>query len=74
MESHDINIIENVWLFLKNKLNHDPRGPPATEEELQARVLSEWGKIPRDFIGKLYESLPRRILALKRKRGYTTKY
>ena len=37
----------------KNKLNHDPRGPPATEEELQAQVLSEWGQIPRDFIGKL---------------------
>ena len=58
----------------KNKLNHDPRGPPATEEELQARVLSEWGQIPRDFIGKLYESLPRRILAVKRKCGYPTKY
>ena len=57
----------------KNKLNHDPRGPPATEEELQAQVLSEWGQIPRDFIGKLYESLPRRILAVKRKCGYPTK-
>ena len=58
MESPDLNIIENVWLFLKNKLSHDPQGPPATIEELQARVLSEWDQIPWDFIGKLYESLP----------------
>ena len=70
----DLNIIENVWLLLKNKLNHDPQGPPATKEELQAWVLSEWGQIPRDFIGKLYESLPWRILAVKRKHGYPTKY
>ena len=23
-QSCDLNIIENVWLFLENKLNHDP--------------------------------------------------
>ena len=40
----------------------------------RARVLSEWDLIPGDFIGKLYDSLPRRILAVKRKRGYPTKY
>ena len=69
-----MNIIENIWLFIKNKLSHDPRGLPIIEEELQARVLSEWERIPGDFIGKLYEPLPRRILAVKRKRGYPTKY
>ena len=40
----------------------------------KARVLSEWDQIPRDFIGKLYESLPRRILTVKRKHGYPTTY
>ena len=58
VESPDLNIIENVRLFLKNKLNHDPRGTPATKEELRAQIVSEWGQIPRNFIGKLYESLP----------------
>ena len=69
-----MNIIENIWLFIKNKLNHDPRGHATTKTELQARVLSELDRIPGDFIGKLYESFPRRILAAKRKRGYLRKY
>ena len=73
-QSPDLNIIENIWLFIKNKLNSDPRGPPTTKEELQTRVISERDRIPRDFIGKLYESLPQRILAVKKKRGYPTKY
>ena len=72
-QSPDLNIIENIWLFIKNKLNCDPRGPPTTKEELQTRVISEWDRIPQDFIGKLYESLPGRILAVK-KRCYPTKY
>jgi len=60
-------------LFIKNKLNCDPRGPPKTKEELQTRVISEWKRIPWDFIGKLYESLLQRILAVKRKHGYPMK-
>ena len=39
-QSPDLNIIENIWLFIKNKLNSDPRGPPTTKEELQTRVIS----------------------------------
>ena len=73
-QSPDLNIIENIWLFIKNKLNCDPRGPPTTKEELQTRVISEWDRIPRDFIGKLYESLRGRILAVNKNRGYQTKY
>jgi len=32
----DLNIIKNIWLFIKNKLNNDPRCPPTTGEELVA--------------------------------------
>ena len=60
-QSPDLNIIESIWLFIKNKFNCDPRGPSTTKKELQTRVISEWDRIPRNFIGKLYESLPRRI-------------
>ena len=59
-----MNVIENIW-FIKNKLDQDPGGPPTTKEQLQARALFEWDRIPGDFSGKLYESLPRRILAVK---------
>ena len=73
-QSLDMNIIENIWLFIKNKLNHYSRGPQTTKEELQARFLFEWDRIPGHFIGKLYESLPQKILAVKRKHDYPTKY
>ena len=54
----DMNNIENILLFIKSKLNHDPTGHPTTKQERQARVLSEWDRIPGDFIGRFYESLP----------------
>ena len=37
----DMNIIENIWLFIRNEFSHDPGGPPITKEELGARVFSE---------------------------------
>ena len=37
-QSSDLNIIENVWQFMKNKLNYDPRGLPRTREALIERI------------------------------------
>ena len=51
--SHSLNIIENGWLFIKNKVNNDPRCPPTTREELVARIFEEWRRIPQSFIAKL---------------------
>ena len=72
--SPDLNIIENVWLFIKNKLNNDPRGPPTTREELVARIFEEWRRIPQSFIAKLYDSIPCRLNEVQKMRGYPTKY
>ena len=37
--SPDLNIIENVWLRMKNIINHDPNSPPITRESLIERVV-----------------------------------
>ena len=69
--SPDINIIENVWLFLKWKVQSNPS---KNKEELITRVFKDWHAIPKQFIDKLYQSIPRRIEAELRQRSYPTKY
>ena len=70
-QSPDLNIIENVWLYMKNAMNRDP---PKTKDELMQKNLEIWSHIPRDFISKLYVSIPRRLMAVLQSRGYPTKY
>ena len=72
--SPDLNIIENVWLFIKNKLNNDHRSPPTMSEELVVRIFEEWRRIPQSYIAKLYDSIPRRLNEVQIMRGYLTKY
>ncbi len=69
--SPDLNIIENVWLYIKRKLNADP---PKTKEQLITRVFEEWRAVPKSFIAKLYASIPRRLQAVIKQKGYPTKY
>ena len=72
--SPDLNIIENVWLRMKNIINHDPNGPPITRESLIGRVVWAWHEIPQDYISQFYSSIPRRLKAVLKVRGYPTKY
>ena len=70
----DLNIIEKVWQFMKNKLNFNPRGPPRIKDELIERIQEVWQRIPIMYLKKLYESIPRRLAAVQNMRGYSTKY
>ncbi len=72
--SPNLNIIENVWTYIKNQLKNDPRGLPINKDDLVSRVLEEWQRVPQNFIRKLYASIPRRLLAVISQRGYPTKY
>ena len=47
-QSPDLNIIENVWLRMKNQMVADPRGPPRSKQELIERVHEEWRRA-REF-------------------------
>ena len=70
--SSDLSIIENVWLFIKNKLNNDPRCSPTTREELVSRIFEEWRCIPQSFIVKRNDSIPCRLNEVQKIRGYLT--
>ena len=70
-QSPDINIIENLWQFMKNALRHDP---PRTKDQLIKNLFQIWYAIPRSVINKLYNSLPHRMKAITKCKGYPTKY
>ena len=74
LQRPDLNIIEKVWQFMKNKLNFNPRGPPRTKDELIERIQEVWQRSPVMYLKKLYESIPRRLAAVQNMRGYSTKH
>ena len=52
-QSPDLNIIENVWLYIQNKIYRDPVDAPKTKDALISRVLQEWSNILLNFIKEL---------------------
>lgn len=72
-QSPDINIIENVWLYIKRKLqmrvNHIN-----SPEDLFSEILRIWQSIDVMYIRSLYKSLPKRIQSVIRLKGHLTKY
>lgn len=71
--SPDMNIIEHVWKYIKDKIHRRNRHA-RNADELWAWVQEEWNRMDMEFILKLYRSLPRRLMALNAARGGHTKY
>ena len=70
-QSPDLNLIEDVWNEIKFRL----RGKAfENKDKLWKAVKKEWQNVSKSFIKNLYESLPRRIEALKNAKGSHTKY
>jgi len=69
-KSPDLNLIESVWSYLKDKLQRSYD----SVEELEEDVLNQWKAIPFWFIENLYNSFPRRIQAVLDAEGGPTKY
>lgn len=78
--SPDINPIEHLWWSLKRELhkrypNMGDLGDGDEDFETFCAALKDcWRRIPDSLIRKLILSMPRRLLALRRARGYQTKY
>jgi transposase len=78
--SPDLNPIEHMWHALKrlvHKLYPDLDKLGRSQEDLDylCKCLKEaWKKIPNSLIYKLITSMPRRLGAVRRARGYQTKY
>lgn len=66
--SPDMNIIENVWGHLARKVYENGR-QYANKLELKDAIVSAWNGLDHDYIRRLYDSLPRRILALHDAKG-----
>lgn len=64
--SPDINVIENKWPLLKNAV---AAREPKSREELIRVAREEWSKIDLDSIRTLIDSIPRRLLLLRRAKG-----
>ena len=70
-QSPDINIIENLWAILKKNV---AKRNPVTKIDLWKFIKEEWFKIPNETIETLYESIPRRLQAVRLAKGFQTKY
>src|SRR6201994_4463201 len=72
-QSPDLNPIEHLWTYLKNRLAEyevEPKGIL----ELWERVQVEWEKIPASVCQNLIESMPQRVAAVHKANGSYTKY
>lgn len=69
--SPDINIIENMWGIVKNKLK---LGIITNKEYLIEKFTEIWSEITNETIKNLYDSIPRRLKSIEKERGGHTKY
>lgn len=72
-QSPDLNIIENVWLFIKRKLQ-SRSGAIKSKENLIEEIRRIWTQITPAYIKSLYGSIPNRIQHVIRLKGHLTKY
>ena len=70
--SPDLNVIENLWAFLKNKVR---RESVTTREDLEARVMEIWRSSEvKELCERLVTSMPRRIAGCIANKGGYIKY
>jgi transposase len=72
-QSPDLNPIEHLWDELERRLRKRTP-PPRSEDELAVFLEEEWEKIADTTFQKLILSMKSRVKAVKRARGYATKY
>ena len=70
--SPDLNPIEHVWAWIKNKLRsmHWIR----TNAQLIEQVKRLWAEIPMEVLTNIIESMPSRVKAVIDRQGWPTKY
>jgi DDE superfamily endonuclease len=70
-QSPDLNPIEHLWAFMKQRL----RGKIfKKKEELKEEILSIWKEITPNFCKKLSGSMPKRVIEVIKSGGWSTSY
>lgn len=59
-KSPDLNIMEDIWAQLSKQVYRE--GQFHKKADLLAKIMSEGRKIKKDFVRKLYNSIPKRLL------------
>lgn len=69
--SPDLNIIENIWGLMKSHLAKKAGLAAANSDALWIAIQEEWDRLRQlpDLVNRLYDSLPTRIVSVKRNRG-----
>ncbi len=70
-QSPDMNLIKYLWDDIKKTVMNDR---PQNRAKLIRSIFRSWGAITPATVRALYESMPRRMGAVIRARGYPTKY
>lgn len=66
--SPDINIIENVWSYIKDELYKVSERLNCANDTWE-KTVQIWNEIPLNYIQNLYKSLPNRMKELKNMKG-----
>ena len=70
-QSPDMNPIENLWDYLDRSIRDKKY---KNKQELFKALQDAWDSIDMSLINRLIESMPRRLSALVKNRGYATQY
>ena len=72
-QSPDLNMIENIWLYMKRELQKSAVDI-TTKNDLLREIQSVWRKIELDYIRNLNQSIPDRLNNVIEMKGHLTKY
>ena len=72
-QSPDLNIIQNIWLYMKRELQKSAINI-ATKNDLLREIQSVWWNIELDYIRNVYQSIPDRLDNVINMRAHLTKY
>lgn len=71
--SPDLSPIENLWSIVSQKVYNGHKQYRCKEELFEA-VQKEWLAIPQSILTSLYDSIPKRMEAVVKAKGFPTKY